>query len=153
VGIRPRIVAATFEPGGTRLQRLFSTFPAGRPGLGLLLLRVAVGVTLGMGAASETGDAPVRLAWAASAVATAASASLVVGFVTPLACALAALGAALHWFVPSLPYLCGTPVATGLVVTIATAVALLGPGAFSLDAYLFGRREVVILPAAAPPEE
>jgi len=27
---------------------------------------------------------------------------------------------------------------------MAAAIALLGPGAFSLDSYLFGRREVVI---------
>ena len=34
-------------------------------------------------------------------------------------------------------------VAFGLIVT-AVAIALLGPGAFSLDGYLFGRREIVI---------
>ena len=31
-----------------------------------------------------------------------------------------------------------------LVVIVAVAIALLGPGAYSLDSYLFGRREIVI---------
>lgn len=30
------------------------------------------------------------------------------------------------------------------VIILAAAIALLGPGAFSLDARLFGRREIVI---------
>jgi hypothetical protein len=76
---------------------LFSTFPGGRPGFGLLLLRLAVGTTLGVGAISVAhADFPAFLSWAAGALATATSASLVVGFVTPIACALAALGAGLH---------------------------------------------------------
>jgi hypothetical protein len=31
------------------------------------------------------------------------------------------------------------------------AITLLGPGAFSLDARLFGRREIIIPEAARPP--
>jgi hypothetical protein len=38
--------------------------------------------------------------------------------------------------------------AAALVVMVAVALALLGPGAYSLDSYLFGRREVFI--AARP---
>jgi hypothetical protein len=33
-----------------------------------------------------------------------------------------------------------------LVTSAAAAVVLLGPGAFSVDARLFGRREIVIAP-------
>jgi hypothetical protein len=36
------------------------------------------------------------------------------------------------------------------MIIIAVAIALLGPGAFSFDGYLFGRREIVIPPR--PPE-
>jgi hypothetical protein len=34
----------------------------------------------------------------------------------------------------------------------AVALALLGPGAFSLDGRLFGRREIVIPPSSRKPE-
>jgi hypothetical protein len=38
------------------------------------------------------------------------------------------------------------------LVVMAAAIALLGPGAFSLDAYLFGRHEIVIPPASRTPK-
>jgi hypothetical protein len=41
--------------------------------------------------------------------------------------------------------------AYGMIIT-AAALALLGPGAFSLDGRLFGRREIVIPPSSRPPE-
>ena len=34
----------------------------------------------------------------------------------------------------------------GVLAVISVAIALLGPGAYSLDGYLFGRREIVIPP-------
>jgi hypothetical protein len=42
---------------------------------------------------------------------------------------------------PYLPAVC--------VMAVSTAIALLGPGAFSLDARLFGQREIII-PDRAP---
>jgi hypothetical protein len=38
------------------------------------------------------------------------------------------------------------------MVVDATAIALLGPGAFSLDARLFGRREILIPPDPRSPK-
>jgi uncharacterized membrane protein YphA (DoxX/SURF4 family) len=38
-----------------------------------------------------------------------------------------------------------------LVVADAVAIALLGPGAYSLDARLFGRREIFISHESHPP--
>jgi len=38
------------------------------------------------------------------------------------------------------------------LIVMAAAIALLGPGAFSLDARLFGRREIVIPPSSRAPE-
>ena len=35
-------------------------------------------------------------------------------------------------------------IAALIVLAIAVALALLGPGAHSMDAYLFGRREIII---------
>jgi uncharacterized membrane protein YphA (DoxX/SURF4 family) len=69
---------------------------------------------------------------------------LLLGLVTPLACALfcaASVGVLL--FAPSAPYL---PSGQTLLqrIAIAVAIALLGPGALSCDARLFGRREIII---------
>jgi hypothetical protein len=41
-------------------------------------------------------------------------------------------------------------IACFLAISIAIALALLGPGAFSIDARRFGRREIVIPPRSTP---
>jgi uncharacterized membrane protein YphA (DoxX/SURF4 family) len=41
--------------------------------------------------------------------------------------------------------------ATIFLIVMAAAVLLVGPGAYSLDARLFGRREIVILPLSDRP--
>ena len=100
------------------MQRLFSSFPDGRPGAGLVILRITVAAVLVM----ETG----------SATALFVAAPLAAGFMTPAAAVVAA-ATALVLQSPSL-------------AAIAVALALLGPGAYSVDARLFGRREIVIEP-------
>lgn len=78
-----------------------------------------------------------------------------IGFLTPYAALVAGLcflGIALGW----LPSVSWAPndlrfVAVAVIVT-ASAVGLLGPGAFSLDGRLFGRREIVIPPSSRSPE-
>lgn len=73
--------------------------------------------------------------------------SLLVGFLTPVAGGLAALACAVISFSPiplPLPDLCGTRLFAADAIAMALAVALLGPGAFSLDARVFGRREIII---------
>ncbi len=69
------------------------------------------------------------------------AAGLIAGFLTPLAALAMAAGLAVSIYrsTPSLPEL-GLVLLTGGSV----ALALLGPGAWSVDARLFGRREVVI---------
>lgn len=74
-------------------------------------------------------------------------AALVAGFLTPLACAIVAIaGAAMACEVAAFAPFAQSegPLAGALLATIAVAMACLGPGAFSLDARLFGRREVLI---------
>jgi uncharacterized membrane protein YphA (DoxX/SURF4 family) len=131
------------------LQRLFSTFPGGLPGLGLLLLRAAIGFA----AVAEAGaylaahlDAATVI-WVVGVLSVAGGALLVVGFLTPFA------GAAIGFCIVSLPFVQFNGIAGNLVearryallaLVADVAIVLLGPGAFSLDARLFGRREIVI---------
>jgi hypothetical protein len=118
----------------------------------LLLLRIALGIT-----ATAAGALPLA-GFAASgppsfgvvlisAIAIACGLLLLVGFLTPGAAVLVGLGSA-GLTLPGCPALAAslldaTP-SSGFVLVMTIAIVLLGPGAFSLDSYLFGRREIVI---------
>jgi uncharacterized membrane protein YphA (DoxX/SURF4 family) len=80
-------------------------------------------------------------------VAVASGVSLLIGFITPVADVLVGLGAtgmALSWFHVPTQSLFEANLATVFAVTITAAIGCLGPGAFSIDARLFGRREIII---------
>jgi hypothetical protein len=113
-----------------RVQRLFSTFPSGLPGLGLLLLRVSVagGLVLSFSWNQGLPFAVVGASWLICV-------ALCGGFFTPIAAlmAFALQGALLCLRLLSVD-------ASVVVLFDALALALLGPGAYSLDARRFGRR-------------
>jgi uncharacterized membrane protein YphA (DoxX/SURF4 family) len=138
------------------LLRLFSlTYPGGRVGVGLLLLRTAVGLA---GAAqggvylSSRDDSSLWTS-AAGLLALATGSALLIGFLTPFACIVVGLGGMAVAF-SSPPANTHGLLHGGLflliVVSMAAATALLGPGAYSLDARLFGRREIIIPQAPHP---
>ena len=112
-------------------------------------MRASVGITtLTQGALylADGGD-PTVAKWIAGLLALASGVSLLIGFLTPIAGVLAGLGAtltALAWFHLSAPNLFEPRLSTVFAVTIAAAICCLGPGAFSVDARLFGRREIII---------
>jgi len=123
--------------------------------VGLLLLRVAVGLSLVVQGGADLAAWGHGIGGAADLLAILTGASLLTGFLTPLAAILALLagaGVAFSWLPSPIPEVLGGA-ATTLLIVMAAAVLLLGPGAFSLDARLFGRREVVIPRSSDPPSE
>jgi uncharacterized membrane protein YphA (DoxX/SURF4 family) len=141
-----------------QLHRLFSAFPAGLPGVGLLLLRVVVAATLGgHGFLCLLSSDRVTLGVLLSAALLLLSGVLLLmGFLTPvlsLFAGIECLAIVLSWFPFQLLVPFESKLALIPIIAIAAAIALLGPGAFSIDARLFGWKEIVIPPASRPPQE
>ena len=120
------------------MQRLFSTFPGGLPGAGLLLLRSAAAIpVVYTGLLTIASSSPAIL----EVVAAGAAILLLIGLWTPLVGALIAVAelglAVLH---PAEPWMYVH------FATMGAALAMLGPGGCSLDARLFGRKQIQIPP-------
>jgi uncharacterized membrane protein YphA (DoxX/SURF4 family) len=80
---------------------------------------------------------------------------LLIGLLTPLMSVLigiASAGNAISWLSPPAGNLFDGKLTSLEMIVMAAAVGLLGPGAFSLDARLFGRREIVIPPSSSTPK-
>jgi uncharacterized membrane protein YphA (DoxX/SURF4 family) len=115
----------------------------------LLLLRLALGTAALVQAKLYLIDPSHTTlgAWIGGLLAALGGALIVVGFLTPLASALIALGSAgivFAWFPAPMMNIIDTLLAGGFVIVMSVAIAFLGPGAFSVDCRLFGRREIVI---------
>jgi uncharacterized membrane protein YphA (DoxX/SURF4 family) len=116
-----------------------------------LLLRAVFGLSIvAQGAAClQRADATAGI-WFVSLAAIIAGALLLLGLLTPLAGAVIGLGAVsikLALLPACDPWLFDSGLSLVFGAAILTAIALLGPGAFSLDARLFGRREIIIPPS------
>jgi putative oxidoreductase len=121
------------------LQRLFSTFPTGRPGAGLLLLRLAVGVSLILERIPVIWVIPQSLGFEVRIVLVCLGISLLCGLWTPVMTSVAAVIELLIAF--SQP---GGGAIHVLLVILSVSLALLGPGAWSIDAQIFGRKRIDI---------
>jgi uncharacterized membrane protein YphA (DoxX/SURF4 family) len=128
---------------------MFSTFPDEWPGAGVLLLRAATGagfVAQGIayfGAEHEMG----ALVMVIAALMVVVGALLLIGSLSrwaALAAATTSLLSVFSWFPGPHVGLFESPMTAALAVVIAFSLVCLGPGAFSVDARLFGRREVII---------
>ena len=137
------------------LQRLFSTFPGGWPGVGVLLLRAAAGIVLitqGISYLIEAGTLASSI-WPVALVVIVSGVLLLIGFLTPLGSVLATLysaGIVVSLISVDPLNLLHNKVAAALVGVMAAALGLLGPGASSVDSRLFGRREIVIPQVSRP---
>ena len=125
----------------TQVQRLFTAFPGGAPGAGLLLLRGATGISAIADAGWIASSGVMPGVWAA--VLALCGVLLLVGLVTPVAgVSLAVVQGAL--VVGAAPLAESLGRRGTLLVAVALALAFLGPGWLSVDAWVFGRRRIVI---------
>ena len=136
------------------MQRSFSTFAPGWPGVGLLVLRTALGFPLLVEGTALLADwrETASLLILVALVSVAAGLALQLGYsVGPGAIVGAATVIAVHfsWHGERLN-LFSSRIACFLATSIAIALVFLGPGAFSIDARRFGRREIVIPPHSTP---
>jgi hypothetical protein len=111
-------------------------FPGGAAGWGLLLLRsCAAGMLIGNSILDATVSTPI---WEIAAVSVLAGA-LCLGVFTPVACCTSAL---LQVFVLIRVHE-PNPLHFAFTFGVTAALFLLGPGAFSVDSRLFGRRLIL----------
>ena len=115
---------------------MFTMFPAGIPGFGLAILRFSAA---GAGIASVMSGGENCSNWICIAFLPFGLA-LLLGVLTPVSCigSLAFQGVIINQLGPAGIAHCA------LSILLATAVLMLGPGAYSIDARLFGRRRVVV---------
>ena len=124
------------------MRRLYSTFAGGWPGVGLLLMRLVVGAALVMRASSIVWSSPPTHTTITAAFLAGCGILLIPGLWTPVAGMLVALIAVGQVILtraadPAIPPLLGT---------MGAALAMLGPGLWSVDARLFGWRRVEAAP-------
>jgi putative oxidoreductase len=119
------------------LQRLFSTFADGWPGNGLLLLRMLTGVALIHYGIVDLRDAHQSASIAPQIIAAGAGILLLVGLWTPVTGVVVALAEV--WIAFSRP---DDPWIRIMLATLGATLAMVGPGAWSIDARLFGRKHI-----------
>lgn len=116
------------------MQRLFSTFARGWPGAGLLLQRLVTAALLFHSAIAH----PFHITLL-QMIAAGAGLLLLIGLWTPLAGIVMAISELFMLFSHQ-----ADPLSCVLLATLGATSAMIGPGAWSVDARLFGRKEVRI---------
>jgi len=121
------------------MQRLFSMFPQGGPGIALILLRLSVaGIFLWKFWTRFGAIVPTWILFGVVVV----SLSLGLGLFTPIVCTLICLAETYYLVHAGM----GGVILNASAILNAAALALLGPGAYSIDAWLYGRRVVLVPP-------
>jgi uncharacterized membrane protein YphA (DoxX/SURF4 family) len=137
------------------VQRTFSSFPSGGAGAALLVLRIVVGAsaTLEAGLIIARNHTPAHMATIVAASVVIAGLALIIGFLTPIASVFICLIGAVIMVIcipPAALLLFNSRMAAFEFVVMSAVLVILGPGAISVDARLFGRREVAIRRASRP---
>jgi uncharacterized membrane protein YphA (DoxX/SURF4 family) len=130
------------------MHRLFSIFPRGTPGAGLLLLRIGVAGALFR---FDIGSF-ATMKWTAEITSLLLAIAILFGVLTPVVAILGGLSLIEH----SLTTIGGPTahheedlISTVAWIIVTLALALVGPGAYSIDSRLLGRREIIIPRSAA----
>jgi putative oxidoreductase len=121
------------------LQRLYSTFPDGRPGAGLLFLRLAGGGFLIAERVANLIRMPPSPLWELHVALICVGACLCLGLWTPIAGGVEA--AAEVAMTLSNPLQSHSHI---LLAVLALSLMMLGPGAWSIDALIFGRKRITV---------
>jgi putative oxidoreductase len=124
------------------MQRLFSSFAGGWPGTGLFLFRLLTGATLIYSGIVKLHDGPPLFAAVLLMISVAAGVFLIVGLLTPVTGVLAAV--AKVWLVLlHIPSAMSDQWIAIAEATLAAGLAMIGPGAWSIDARRFGRKRII----------
>jgi uncharacterized membrane protein YphA (DoxX/SURF4 family) len=122
------------------MQRLFSTFPGAWPGFALLLLRCVAAAALiayASGGVWRSLEPALLLMHGLTII---VAVSLIGGLWTPMAGIAQALLQLYSNFAGTAP----ADLSHMLWAAVGLCVAMLGPGAYSVDSHLFGRRRIEV---------
>ena len=119
------------------LQRLFSSFAEGWPGFGLLLQRVLTSAVLFYFGGARLLEATSFVPTLPHLLAAIAGMLLLFGLWTPLAGTTIAI-VEVWIFLTHL----GNPLIAIMLVSLGATVAMIGPGVWSVDAQLYGRKRI-----------
>jgi putative oxidoreductase len=119
------------------LQRLFSTFADGWPGGGLLLQRLLTGAILLYCGITHLGKASQFVPITPHVIGAGAGILLLVGLWTPVGGALVTI---VELWIVLLRV--GDPLVPLMLAILGATLAMIGPGAWSIDARLFGRKYI-----------
>ena len=125
------------------MQRLFSTFASGWPGVGLLLLRLLTGAALIYFGISNVLAAPPLTIVVLQIIGAGAGLLLLAGLWTPVAGTLVAIVKVWIAFSRYLSH-SGDPWIAIAQAVLGAVLAMVGPGAWSIDSRLFGRKRIDI---------
>lgn len=132
---------------GLPVRRFFSNFTGGWPALGLLVIRIAAGLALIIDGKSRVVPGQLSLPLVVGVFAIADGIILIAGVWTPLAGILAIALSATEVLVYH-----ENPCPGVLLAAMGAGVAFVGPGAFSIDARLFGLKRIDIDKLGRPPD-
>ena len=141
----PRASSIAYPTGRVCLQRLFSTFANGWPGAGILLQRGLAGLLLLHHGIAQVLDKPQGMTMIPEMIGAASGIFLIAGLWTPVAGTVATMAEV--WVMLTGMH---EPLIQLMLATLSATIAMIGPGAWSVDARIFGRKHIEM---ALPPKK